>query len=250
MNDEELCKKRLYDLSNQAFQKEIVLFSDFLTLNEINIYQSQLSSYYTKTKLFGGYEFAERQMVAFIPDALYYEWDFPFKCLKIMPKYPKFAEKLSHRDVLGALMSLGIERSKFGDIVCDDNTFYVFVVEELVSTVLLEMTSIRHTEVKFEVLEDLSEVSSKISFDEKADVIASNRIDCIIAKAYHFSRSQASECLFKEIVFCNGKCITDCNFSPKSGDIISVRGKGKFIFTSDFSENKKGRLKVVFHFYR
>ena len=79
MNEQELCKKRLIDLSKQANRKGIVVFSDFLNLNELNIYHSTKKSLYTKAELFGGYDNAERQMIAFIPDALSYKWDYPIK---------------------------------------------------------------------------------------------------------------------------------------------------------------------------
>lgn len=66
-------------------------------------------------------------MVAFIPDALCYEWSYPFVCIHVVPQYPKYAEKLTHRDVLGALMHLGLDRSKIGDIVLLEMTFISFV---------------------------------------------------------------------------------------------------------------------------
>ena len=101
MNEQELCKKKLIDLSRQANRKGIVLFSDFLNLNELNIYHQNEKFFETKTEASGGVPFAERQIIAFIPDALYYEWQFPIAYLEIVPSYPKFAEKLGHRDILG-----------------------------------------------------------------------------------------------------------------------------------------------------
>ena len=108
MNEQELCKKKLIDLSRQANRKGIVLFSDFLNLNELNIYHQNEKFFETKTEASGGVPFAERQIVAFIPDALYYEWQFPIAYLEIVPSYPKFAEKLGHRDILGSMMNLGV----------------------------------------------------------------------------------------------------------------------------------------------
>ena len=77
MNKEELMiQKRLIELSNIAFRRDIVTFSDFLNLNEQNILHSipknMLSAGY---RTYGGYEYAERQMVAFLPDALYYDYN-------------------------------------------------------------------------------------------------------------------------------------------------------------------------------
>ena len=60
---------------------------------------------------YGGYEYAERQMAAFHPDALAFTWEYPINCLKIQPVSPKFSDELGHRDYLGALLNLGINRN-------------------------------------------------------------------------------------------------------------------------------------------
>ena len=89
--EETLLAKRFIDLSRQAQQKNIVLFSDFLNLNELNIFRQQSSELYSGYKLFGGYELSERQMIAFLPDALCYAWEFPITCLQFSPANAKFA---------------------------------------------------------------------------------------------------------------------------------------------------------------
>jgi len=261
MNEQELCKKRLLDLSKQADIKGIVTFSDFLNLNELNIYHTIKNTLYTKTEVFGGYESAERQMVAFIPDALCFEvsaqpggvfswWNHPIHCIHISPKYPKFADKLTHRDILGALMHLGIERSRLGDILCFDMDYYVFCEERILPFILENLTKIRHTLVDTREETEYAHLQANIHLDEQYDMIASNRIDCIIAKAFHLSRSEASAYLAAEKVFINGKCITNCNQACEDGAIISVRGKSRFIFENCNSTSKKGKLRVKFSFYK
>ena len=250
MNEQELCKKRLIDLSKQADLKGIVTFSDFLNLNEQNIFHTIKKELYTKAETFGGYEGSERQMIAFIPDALYYEFNYPIKCIHIVPKYPKFAEKLSHRDVLGALMHLGIERNRFGDILCLDDDYYVFCDEDVFPFIMGELCKIRHTMVELSEEYEYQHLQANISLEEQYDMIASNRIDCIISKALHLSRSQASEFLSAEKVFINGKCITNCNQSCENGAIISVRGKARFIFEDCNTTSKKGKMRVKFSFYK
>ncbi len=264
MNEQELCKKRLLDLSKQADIKGIVTFSDFLNLNELNIYHTARNTFYTKTMVFGGYESAERQMVAFIPDALCFEipsnfeknsnnislLGYPIRCIHIVPKYPKYAEKLSHRDILGALMNLGIERSRLGDILCLNDDYYVFCDVKIFPFIMDELKKIRHTIVELSEEEDYSHLQANIELEEQYDMIASNRIDCIIAKALHLSRSEAASFLSTEKVFINGKCITNCNHSCEDGAIVSVRGKSRFIFESCNSISKKGKLKVKFSFYK
>lgn len=250
MNEQELCKKRLLDLSKQADIKGIVTFSDFLNLNELNIYHTIENTLYCSTTVFGGYDNAERQMIAFIPDALMFEWDYPIRCIHIRPKYPKFAEKLTHRDVLGALMHLGIERTCLGDILCLEDDYYVFCQEKIFPFIMDELRQIRHTMVDLSEECDYTRLQANIELEEQYDMIASNRIDCIIAKAFHLSRSEASEYLAAEKVFINGKCITNCNQACEDGAIVSVRGKSRFRFENCNTTSKKGKLRVKFSFYK
>jgi len=260
MNEQELCKKRLLDLSKQADIKGIVTFSDFLNLNELNIYHTAKNTFYTKTEVFGGYDSSERQMVAFIPDALSYTLldqsehaqrvIYPIKCIHIVPKHPKFAEALTHRDILGALMNLGIERNRLGDILCLDDNYYVFCDANIFPFIMESLQKVRHTIVELSEELDYCHLQANIRLEEQYDMIASNRIDCIIAKALHLSRSDAANLLAAEKVFINGKCITNCNKSCEDGSIISVRGKSRFIFESCNTISKKGKLRVKFSFYK
>ena len=95
-------------------------------------------------------------MVAFIPDALCYEWSYPFVCIHAVPQYPKYAEKLTHRDVQGALMHLGLDRSKIGDIVVLENDIYIFCSETISDFIMDQFTQIRHTMILSSVIEDVS----------------------------------------------------------------------------------------------
>ena len=155
--EELLLAKRFADLSRQAQQKNIVVFSDFLNLNELNIFRQQIPELYSGYECFGGYGSSERQMVAFLPDALCYDWHFPIACLKLTPVNARFAENLSHRDVLGSLMNLGIERSRLGDILVDKALAYVFCHEKIAGYLMENVTRIRHTTVLAEqvALEDV-----------------------------------------------------------------------------------------------
>ncbi len=80
---------------------------------------------------FGGYDQAERQMIAFHPDALAFSWEYPICCLKIEPKAVKFSEALSHRDYLGTILGLGVERSVIGDILVQEHAAWVFCQEKI-----------------------------------------------------------------------------------------------------------------------
>ncbi len=249
MNEQELCKKRLEDLSKQADRRDIVVFSDFLNLNELNIYHQIKSQLYTRTETFGGMELSERQMVAFLPDALYYDWEYPITCLKIVPAYPKFAEELTHRDVLGSLMNLGVDRSKVGDIIMGEKACYLFCEEGIAPYFMDNFEKVKHTLIKVEPA-DASEVVAMQHFEEKSGIITSNRIDSVIACVCQLSRSKASELIRAEKVFVNGKAILSNTYCCKEREIISVRGMGRFVYEGVSGETQKGRLRIQYKLYQ
>ena len=112
--------------------KKKARFSDFLNLNELNIlHTTPKDMFLSQYKTYGGYDLSERQMAVFLPDALYYEYEYPIQTIEVIPLNKKFSEDLTHRDYLGALMNLGIERCKIGDIIAEDHKALIFVKEEM-----------------------------------------------------------------------------------------------------------------------
>lgn len=249
MNDNLLSSKRFVDLSKQADRKGIVCFSDFLTLSELNILRSSAPQLVTTYECGGGYEDAERQIAAFIPDALYYTWNYPIDCIRMTPAYPKYAEKLTHRDILGALMNLGIERCKLGDILVKESEYYLFVKQEMTSYIMEELSQIRHTIVRCELTEGDS-LNITADFDEYEKIIASNRLDSIIAAMTGKSRSQSVLFIQNGKICINGAECLHNTYICKPNDIISIRGVGKFIFCGITGETKKNKLKVSYKQYK
>ena len=247
--EEQLLEKHFIDLSRQAYHRNIITYSDFLNLNEQNILHSiPKDKLYTGFIIFGGYDFAERQMAAFIPDALYYEWQYPISALEIKPSYPKFAEKLGHRDILGALMNMGIDRSKVGDIILSEDRYFMICEDTMAQYFIDHLDKIRHTVVRLEEI-SAEELVSEQHFEEKEGIITSNRLDSLIACVYKFSRSQALEYLKNEKVFVNGQCIQNPSYHCKENEIVSVRGSGRFVFEKEYGETNKGRLKIRYKLY-
>ncbi len=246
--EETILSKRFLDLSRQAGQKDIVIFSEFLNLNELNIFKQEIPNLYSGYEMFGGYALSERQMIAFIPDALCYAWDYPIVCLKITPLNKKFAESLTHRDVLGSLMNLGIERCKLGDILVNEEEVYVFCHENIAAFVIQELTKIRHTMVKSEQIEaDSLAIKPRTELTE--GIVTSNRLDSVIACICKISRSQASAWIKGGRVFLDNRQILQITAECKPGEMISVRSVGRFRFLESFGETRKGRLKIKYEKY-
>ena len=250
MQKEELMlQKRLIELSRLSYQRGIVTFSDFLNLNELNILHTipkhELHGAYVT---FGGYEHSERQMVAFLPDALCYEYKYPISVIKISPLQKKFSDELTHRDYLGAILNLGIERCKMGDILVDEHSAVLFIHESLESFIIEELTRIKHTSV-MATIEDMQTFHYEPKTKEIKGSVSSLRLDSLLALAFSSSRSKLVTFIEGGKVYVNGKLITSNGFQVKENDIISVRGLGRFRYCETMSQTKKGRFYVTLQLF-
>lgn len=248
--EEEFLQKRFVDLANQSYRNNIYTFTGFLSASEQDLFFRTIPQIgqisYT---LFGGVEGCERQMLRFgSTEQLGYEEEFPICCVEIRPSAPKFADKLSHRDFLGALMNLGIERSTLGDIFIEEKTGYVFCHEKVADYMLASVDRIRHTSVKCKLLRKAPE-AVKSTLKEEHLIISSERLDVVVAKLFHLSRSQSLLLFREKKVFVNGRCMENNSGVCKAGDVVSVRGYGKFIYGGCIHETKKGNLNITLERY-
>lgn len=244
MEKDEFFIKRIRELASLSYQRDIVTFSDFLNLSEqnmINDRKNQMPG--VVMECFGGYEQAERQMVSFHPDALFYSWEYPIKCLKVEPLAAKFSEDLTHRDFLGAVLNLGIERSVIGDILIQNHTAWIFCHSKIADFIIENLTRVRHTTIKISVVDNPEHIPEP-EFQEICGTCASVRLDALIGMAFQTSRSSMVSFIEDGQVFVNGKMITSNGYEPKEGDIISVRRKGRFRYEGVSRQTRKGRNSV------
>lgn len=190
---------------------------------------------------FGGQEYSERKMLAIFPaSSLPDNASFPIACVQIKTK----RIELTHSDVLGALMGLGIEREKVGDInICDD-LIQIFVCESLGEFVVNNLNKIGRHEVS-PIQVELSEVQEIQPVFVVADlIVASMRLDAIVHTVFKLSRSEASGYVKGEKVKVNHVPTLKPAATLKQGDIVSVRSKGRFIVDEQLGTTKKGNIKL------
>lgn len=238
-------QKRFEELSSRAALRYYTTFSDFLNMEE----QSELLALRLETpfKLFGGYDGAERCVAAFGDDCE--SAVFPISYIKIEPAAKKFADKLTHRDFLGSLMGLGIKRETLGDIIVKDNTGYLMCLNSVADYIVSNLSKVKHTGVKCSAVSHLPQgVQSEPA--EQQEIVASLRIDVLTAAVYNLSRSAVKELFTERKIFVNSALCENFSLIPKEGDIISVRGKGRFKFTEILGKTKKGRLVVSLSVYK
>ena len=225
-----LLEHRFIELSRIAFEREIVTYSDFLNLNDQNILHTlPKNKLYSRYVLFGGYDMAERQMAAFIPEALSLRYgvsditpkeiDYPFCAVKIEPKNKRFSEDLTHRDFLGSILNLGIDRSKTGDILVTEDSALLFINKDLASVVTEDLTRVRHTVIDSSVI-NLDMINYTPDFQQIKGTVSSVRLDSLLPLAFSSSRSKLSGLIEGAKVFVNGKLITSNGYQVKEGDLI------------------------------
>lgn len=256
--EEKIVYRHLHDLFFIAQKRNMPVFSSFLGLNDINaMYRllkdmgipESLSGNYVITS--GGYEGAERVMACFLPDGLYKKpgyGDFPIECVKISPVNQKFCDKLTHRDYLGTVIGLGIERNQIGDIIVKKEeggavTGYVFCCRD--KAPLIEgITKAKHTSVYSETVCGTGLLPVQ-EYKDSQKSVSSLRLDAVTAAAVNVSRSAGLLLIKDGALFLNGRMCTENSKNICDGDIISIRGHGKYKIEVSRSITKKGRYHIT-----
>lgn len=245
MREEDELKRRILDLANRCYQKNQYTFSGFLNIGEQALFfEMEREISFVPWTLSGGGEGCERQMLRFgSEEMLGYEEPFPISCLTVNPLMKKFADELSHRDFLGALMNLGIERDVLGDIIVKDNVGYVFCEDAMAEYLSRHLDKVKHTSISCIITKECPEAATP-ELEKEELVVTSNRCDAVIAKVYKLSRSQSIELFRTKKIYVNGRQYENNSGILKKGDVVSVRGFGKFIFSGVPVETKKGRVRI------
>lgn len=237
-------QNRFSELAMRAERQCIWTHTDFLNMAEQDI----LLSMQLPVTLWGGYENAERRIGIFgDAEQLGYAYESDIRCIRIAPAMQKFAEPLTHRDILGALMSLGFDRKATGDILIAENIGYLFCLEPICAHILDNLTTVRHTAVRTSLCDSpaiFSEAPPRIALN-----VASERLDAVISAVYHLGRSAAKELFATERVFVNGRCTKNAGMNLPENCIVSVRGYGRFRYYGILRTTRKGRLSVEVSVY-
>lgn len=229
-----MVEKRFEELNERAYERGYNTFSDFLNMEE----QSVLKSTYLPCVLFGGYPMAERVVAGFGENLS--DEKFPITCICAKPLMQKFADTLTHRDFLGALMNLGIKRELLGDIIVKDNCGYILCIEHIAPYICENLERVRHTSVKCEKSGLPTDLGNE---PEPTEIFtASKRIDVVIAAVYNLSRNETAKLIKAEKVFVNSRLTVSNSHMLDDNDVVSVRGFGRFVFEKEVKTTKKGRL--------
>ncbi|MGN0487746.1 MAG: RNA-binding protein [Ruminococcus sp.] len=242
--DKILISKAL-DTVNLAQVRHKPCFLGFLNERETYIINEQLSVYNYDIHFYGGYEGASRTVMCAS------ECDVDIDDFPIVPVYFTFrvSDLLSHRDFLGALMSIGIERDCIGDIIVNNGCAACFLKTEISQFVKSQISKIGRVGVKIsDKIPKNLDISN--SFDEKTLTVSSMRLDVIVAALTGLSREKTAELILSGKVCYNYMQTQNLSMKLSDDGILSVRGYGKFIIEKQIGFTKKGRIKLLIKYYR
>ncbi len=195
-----------------------------------------------EVRLFGGYEYAERVVAGFFPEYAEKE-DFPLSAVEIRYN-EEYSRRLSHRDFLGSVLGLGLDRGKIGDIIVKDGGAIVFAKSEAADFIMYNLDKVGRTKVSCNIPTDITEYTETVMGKEKVGVVASPRADAVISKVFNVSRSSAAEYIKAGKVFVNWAPLESVSGHIGENDVITLRGKGRVKLLEFMGNTKKDRLIV------
>ena len=245
---EEVFVKKVLDYLDQVQYKQRLILTQFLDPYHQSIVKSVIGHQDEVQVLEnGGFIHSESQRIIIAP--YFYEIekeDFEIVVCKVI--YAKNFEKLTHRDILGALMSLGIKRELFGDIVEKDKDFYFAVDRHIYEYLKDHLSMIKRSKVKF--VEWDEEIEVKNDYLVKSFIVSSFRLDKIISSFYKISRQKAAEFIRAGHVKVNHKPVEQINYLCNNKDIISFKKHGRVMFVDCNKQTRSDNYVVEGYFYK
>ena len=267
--DIRLLLSRLDDLVRKSGRGEAAV-SSYLTPREAKYARIHLSSrlHAGTAVLWGGYPEAERVRVVILPDyteglvdpaALVSD---PVAALcsaglddladtlrdAVCPMLVKGSgfRELSHRDYLGSVLGLGLERDAIGDILIPDAHSAILLTDSRVGDFLTtQMEKVATDTVRVSRLPEGTSLGGTRRIQPVNDTVASERLDCVVAALCNLSREKAQMAVKSGIVELDYEAVEDCSATVDAPAVISVRGYGKFAVHAFDGTTRKGRIRLV-----
>ena len=249
---------RYEDKANQCSENSMITCTPFLDMRERSVIASHLvSKNDAKTVFYGIFEDAERTAAVMLP---YYVEADDFESLcsyfkdnpddnplaVIEVEKDRFSPPLTHRDYLGALMSLGIRREITGDIVVNENGCRIAVLSHMAQYVAENLCKAGKGTLKTKILSPCDcLLAEKPTAVEDSFTVSSLRLDSVVKNAFRVSRSDAVAAIESGLVFINDSECLKADKKISEGDKIVFRRKGRIIVRDCSSVSKKGRIIVI-----
>lgn len=248
--DDKILLSQILDKIEMVEKKNKIEYTDFLDLSQIELVQKFINRIKIENYMsYGGFEQAERKIFVIYPEkfnSTVVEKNLSNIVQIIRIELPDDLKgKYTHRDYLGAVIKLGIERKKVGDIIVDSNGADI-IIDKDVSKFLVEnlgsLTRFSKSTITVQNIEDLRPV--EIKKEEIEIIVSSLRLDNVISELARCSRNKALDIINTERVFVNFECETKKTKQIKPGDMVTIRGKGRFFIKEIVGQTRSGRTVI------
>lgn len=198
----------------------------------------------TLVDFFGGKDGLERKRALLYP--AYFEpteTDYNLSAFEV--KYPVKFVTVDHRKVLGSLMSLGLKRSKFGDILTQEERIQIVIAKEIADYVRMNLTAVGKATISLSEIpiNDLLEVNEEWS--EQTITVSSLRLDVVLSSILNLSRQKVQVLIENGLVKVNWKKVEQSSFECKENDVLSARGYGRSKLHSIEGKTKKDKWRII-----
>ena len=248
--DERLLVSKLLDKITLVDKQNKIQVTDFLSPVELRIVKDVLNLIDCKNyRIFGGVEDSDRNAIVIFPDKLEvvfsddkFDYNSIFSCIRIT----NCQENYEHKIYLGGCVKLGVKREKIGDIVVFEDGADIIVSKDVEKFLVTNLQGLhRFKNSKIDVV-NLNQITKKVQkFKEMKIIVSSLRLDNVVAEIVGTSRNKAVELLKQERVFVNYKNETKATKLIVENDIITVRGKGKYVIDEIEGNTRSGRIVAV-----
>ena len=240
--EDKIILDKILDKAKQAESKGKIEYTDFLDMYQVALVKKFIAqNKMNNVLLFGGYENAERKVAIFYPNNVELNPN-DSEILEIVRIKLGKGEKYTHRNYLGGIIKIGMKREKIGDILVAEDGADIIVKSETSKALAQELatlTRFQNSQISVEKIMDIRQPEIKV--EEVNIIVPSLRLDSIVSDLAKTSRSKAVEILAQERVFVNGQNETKPSKIIKIGDIITIRGKGRFVIKEMKGNTRSGR---------
>ncbi|KRN29368.1 hypothetical protein IV38_GL000252 [Lactobacillus selangorensis] len=193
--------------------------------------------------LWGGYPHAERRRGILAPD--YFdpqEDDYGIRLFQI--RYPQKFATLQHSQVLGTLTNQGIDYDRFGDIISDGQNWQFFVEAEISDFLAVDLQRIGKVTVHLEPVALQDHLLPTDDWAQETELVASLRLDNVVATTYHISRSHTKQMIEAGLVRLNWAVCERPDALVADWDVISVRGYGRIRLEAILGQTRKDKIRL------
>lgn len=229
-----------------AEQYHKIKLTDFLDPREQQILSVIIGSQSdAAVQFFGAFEQAERKRAIIYPSYIQPEPEgFQVEALEI--SYVSKFHTIEHRQVLGALMSLGMKRGKYGDIVLQEERIQIAVAKEVTDYIRLNLQSVGKASVSLSTVSLDDVLHQHEEWMEKSGTVSSMRLDVLLAEIFNLSRQKVSPLIKNGLVKVNWKVVEQPSYECYAGDAFSVRGYGRGKLLSVDGKSKRDKWRILY----